>query len=128
MSFDLFNGRCPYCDAMFRVRQDYDLHMVKCEAQEAELHRQQQLSHYPENVRRLPGAPVPGLESVKATVEILEEMLAAAKRGDVRSIAMTYSDGGRQMHVRWHNNGEFMKLLGAVSWLAHEMNCDPNAD
>lgn len=122
MSFDLFNGRCPYCDAMFIERKGYDLHMIQCEAQEAELHRQQQLMADPSNVRRLPGAPVPENETVAKTVEMLEEMLVQAKRGEVRSIAMAWTDKNRKVLRQWHNNGEYMILVGGVSWLLHDMN------
>lgn len=74
-----------------------------------------------DNVRTLPGAPVPGVEPVSEVVEHLKLRLAEAERGEIRSIATTAIKQNGNISTGWHANGEFWKLLGGVDWMKHRM-------
>ena len=73
------------------------------------------------SVEKLPGAPDPINVPVQSTVELLEELLVKAKQGDVRSIAIAYTDAAGGCQTRWINNHEFYKLMGCVSQLTFNM-------
>lgn len=71
------------------------------------------------NVKLLPGAPVPGLDPVPEVVEVLEEFLAAAKDGSLRSIALAGIRANGDAFTSWEDgakDGTF-KIIGAIDWL-----------
>lgn len=80
------------------------------------------------NVKQLPGAPDPETIPVQKTIEMLEHLLERAKRGDVRSLAVVYTDGGKKVVTDWHNNGQYMTLVGGVSWLINRMHQEVDTD
>lgn len=73
------------------------------------------------NVRQMPGAPLPEGEPVPVTIEILEELLAMARKGDVRSVAIAWTDNTPVVFTKWAHNHEYFKLQGAVAQLLHRM-------
>lgn len=73
------------------------------------------------NVTKLPGAPTPDVDPVTDTVELLEKLLAKAKTGELRSVAVAYTDCTASVMTVWNSNREFYKLLGGVTQLIHEM-------
>lgn len=81
-----------------------------------------------DKVVALPGAPVPGYQVVPETVEILRGMLALAERGEVRSLAIAYTDADRKVVTNWHNNGEYFLMIGGVAWLQQRMLEGSNTD
>lgn len=76
----------------------------------------------------LDGKTVAGNEPVIATVELLRGLLAGAEAGDVRSIAMAWTDGNHKVITSWHNNGEYFFLIGGVAWLQQRMLDSTNTD
>lgn len=73
------------------------------------------------NLAILPGAPVPEGDPVPVTVALLEELLGLAKRGDVRSVAIAWTDNTPVVFTKWAHNHEYFKLQGAVAQLLHRM-------
>ncbi len=74
-----------------------------------------------ENVVVMPGSPIPVGVVVPETVALLEEILEKAMRGEVSSVALTYTDATSTIYTRWESNREFFKLQGAVAQLLHNM-------
>lgn len=75
------------------------------------------------NILLLPGAPTPEQEPVKGTIELLEKLLESARRGEVRSIAVAWTENCSTASTDWFNNHEHYKLQGAVAQLLHDL-CD----
>lgn len=73
------------------------------------------------NVKILPGAPQPEGSPVPNTIALLEELLEAAKRGDVRSVAVAWTDNTPEVLTATAHNNEHYKLQGAVAQLLHRM-------
>ena len=73
------------------------------------------------NVSLLPGSPVPDGAPVPVAVELLEELLEMAKREDVRSLAVAWTDNTPVVFTKWAHNHEYFKLQGAVAQLLHRM-------
>ena len=67
------------------------------------------------------GNAIPG-EAAQGTVELIEEMLAKAKSGEIRSIAVAAIKANGNATTRWSHESEFIALTGAVSWLLHRMH------
>lgn len=74
------------------------------------------------NVKVLPGAPIPGTEPVPSVIEHLRERLAEAERGEIRAIATAVIKPNGAVSSGWQANGEFWKLIGAIDWLKHRMH------
>lgn len=72
-------------------------------------------------VHVLPGSPVPGYEPVPEVVEHLEELLAQAKRGEVRALAVVSVEPDGGVNSRSTTQGHFWKLLGGLTVLQHRM-------
>ena len=73
------------------------------------------------NVKILPGAPIPEGQPVQVTVDFLQELLDAARRGEVRSVAACWTDCTQVVFTKWAHNAEFFKLQGAAAQLLHRM-------
>ena len=73
------------------------------------------------NLSLLPGAPTPEGEPVPVAIALLEELLEMAKRGDVRSLAVAWTDNTPVVFTKWAHNHEYFKLQGAVAQLLHRM-------
>lgn len=73
------------------------------------------------NVTKLPGAPTPEGQPVQETIELIESLLEKAKTGELRSIAVAYTDDSPAIMTVWSSNREFYKLFGGVAQLMHEM-------
>lgn len=73
------------------------------------------------NLALLPGAPIPEGEPVPVTIELLEELLDKARRGEVRSLAVAWTDNTPVVFTKWAHNHEYFKLQGAAAQLLHRM-------
>ena len=71
-------------------------------------------------VQSLFGGAIPEQPSVQPVINILEEVLARAKNGEVRAIALVWIDGGDGSHKDWHNGDKMnSQLLGHIADLQH---------
>lgn len=68
------------------------------------------------------GGAVPVGQAVPETVRVLEEMLARAKRGEIRSVAVVGVTNQDVCVTVWNSDAQYYTLLGAASWLAYRMN------
>lgn len=66
------------------------------------------------------GTPAPG-DPVPEVLMILRGLLAEAERGNVRSIALTWTDGGRSIFTNWHSDNDYFALMGSAGFLHHRM-------
>lgn len=73
------------------------------------------------NVRFLPGSPMPENMPSQKVIDLLEKLLAQAKAGDMPSVAVAWFNGGRQVFTAWQSEGQHMALLGGVTWLQQRM-------
>lgn len=65
---------------------------------------------------------IPQGQAVPETVRVLEEMLARAKRGELRSVAIVGVTDQDNCLTVWNSDNQYYTLLGAASWLAYRMN------
>lgn len=73
------------------------------------------------NVRQMPGSPLPTGSIVPQTVDLLEELLAKAKAGEIQSVAVAWTNGGGDVYSKWAHNKEWWVLVGAATQLVHRM-------
>jgi hypothetical protein len=73
------------------------------------------------NIQKFPGAPDHQCEPVQNSIDLLEELLAKAKSGELRSVAVAYTEEGDGVHSCWSNNHELYKLAGVVGQLLHNL-------
>lgn len=73
------------------------------------------------NVHLMPGGAVPENEPVPGAIELLERLLAQAKSGELRAVAVAVCVGHRRVITDWHSNNEYFTLIGGVGWLHHRM-------
>lgn len=73
------------------------------------------------NIHVMPGGTIPPGEPVKGTVELLENLLAKAKSGELRAVAVSYMLGERRVVTDWHSATDYFALIGGVGWLHQRM-------
>jgi|GEM_PF-5690092 hypothetical protein len=73
-----------------------------------------------EKVVSIGGAPLPG-EPVPEVLVILRGMLAEAEQGNVRSLALTWTDSGRSIFTNWHSDNDYFALMGGAGFLHHRL-------
>lgn len=66
------------------------------------------------------GAPLPG-DPVPEVLVILRGLLADAERGNVRSIALTWTDSSRSIFTNWHSDNDYFALMGGAGFLHHRL-------
>jgi len=73
------------------------------------------------DVRGLDGAPAETPDP--DTIELLEDLLAQAKRGQISSIAVATTTPGQTVNVSWQRSGSgtWLGALGAVTLLQSEL-------
>lgn len=76
-----------------------------------------------EKVVSLAGMTPPDM-AVPETVEMLEKMLARAKSGEVRSIAMAALKANGDACTQWHSEGQLFALAGAAGCLTTRMHTE----
>lgn len=73
------------------------------------------------NIHQLPGVAINEADPVQGSIELLERLLAMAKDGTLRSVAVAFTKNERGIVTDWHNNDEFFTLIGGVAWLQQRM-------
>jgi len=73
-----------------------------------------------EKVVSIGGAPLPG-DPVPEVLVILRGLLADAERGNVRSIALTWTDSGRSIFTNWNSDNDYFALMGGAGFLHHRL-------
>lgn len=68
------------------------------------------------------GGITPPDQAVPETIKVLEDMLAKARSGEIRSVAVVGVKANENVISAWHSESQYYTLLGAASWLAHRMN------
>ena len=66
------------------------------------------------------GAPL-STEPVPETIAMLRGLLAEAEQGNVRSIALAWTDSGRSIFTTWHSDNEYFNLIGGAGYLHYRM-------
>lgn len=85
------------------------------------------------NVKHLYGSTPPN-EPVPEVVALAEDMLAQAKAGSLRSMAVVGVRSNNHVMTAWHEEGQYFTVLGGLSWLSQRMvlagggGCDHDAD
>lgn len=72
------------------------------------------------NVKHLYGNTPPN-EPVPEVVELAEDMLAQAKAGTLRSLAVVGVRSNNHVMTAWHEEGQYFTVLGGLSWLSQRM-------
>lgn len=75
------------------------------------------------NVSPFPGATSP-LQLVPEVVSQLEALLARAKTGEIREIAIAAVTDQKCISTAWHHENDYFRLVGAVSWLSRRLTDD----
>jgi hypothetical protein len=57
-------------------------------------------------------------------VDLLEDVLAAAREGEIASVAVAIVHRDGVAGARWSTRGSFVRILGAVDRLRHKLNLD----
>lgn len=83
------------------------------------------------NVKHLYGSTPPN-EPVPEVVALAEDMLAQAKAGSLRSMAVVGVRSNNHVMTAWHEEGQYFTVLGGLSWLSQRMvlagGCDHDVD
>lgn len=71
-------------------------------------------------VQALFGTIVPDQVTIEAIEKILETTLEAARRGEVRCLAIVWIDPGDSIHNDWNKGDKYnSQLLGSIANLQH---------
>ena len=75
------------------------------------------------NVVQFPGV-TSALEPVPEVVQQLEDLLARAKTGEIREVAIAAVTDQKSITTAWHHENDYFRLVGAVSWLSRRLTDD----
>lgn len=75
------------------------------------------------NVKGINGVVVPGQPN-PAVVELLEEALAMANRGEIVSVGLVRLDAHGCANTSWAHQSQYFALMGAVQVLMHRLLAD----
>lgn len=68
------------------------------------------------------GDMTPPDTAVPETVALLERMLARAKSGELRSVAVAGVKANGGAVTEWNHEAQFFALAGSVAWLQHRLH------
>lgn len=78
----------------------------------------------PGNVAVFPGASTPHNVAEPGVVELLQDWLAQAQRGELKAVALAAVTGAGAARTNWHHIDQYPALVGAVSCLTFRMHSD----
>lgn len=75
------------------------------------------------NVKPINGSVVPGQPN-PAVVDLLEEALGMARRGEIVSVGLVRLDAQGTANTAWTHQSQYFALMGAVQVLMHRLLAD----